>query len=397
MSSDQHRKKRLLIVLFVRFLAMLGFGIVIPVLPFLVNTLGGNAFMMGLFMAVYSIMQFIFAPYWGQLSDRIGRKPVLLAGLTGYGITFILFGLVQNLWLLIVIRAVSGIVSSATLPTTMAYIADSTDGNDRAKYLGFMGAASGMGMIIGPALGGVLSVFGYHFSFIFAGVLCLAIVPLAFYLLPESLSPDKRRAGGAPPQRLSAAVLRDALITVYLVNFIAYFSLSIFEATFAYFGNLFAGMTARDMGFVFVVIGLVSVVIQMRLIAVAVQRLGEVRLLLAGNLLSAFGFVLILVMARTHNLLLIVLAAAVYYAGNAFITPTASALVSKHSHGHQGQAMGYFSSFGSLGRMIGPLAGGALYDVSPTVPYLFGSLMLVATVLLLAPAMKRMRWDASDT
>lgn len=383
MSSAKLHKKQLTMVLFVRFLAMLGFGLVVPVLPFLVNDLGGNAFMMGLFLAVYSIMQFLFSPYWGRLSDRIGRKPVLLIGLAGYGMTFILFGLIQQLWLLILIRALSGIVSSATLPTTMAYIADCTDGSERAKYMGFMGAASGMGMIVGPALGGVLSSISYQFSFIVAGMLSLIIIPFALKWLPESLAKEHRQIHAQKVRRLSLAAFKDALIIIYLFNFIAYFSLSVFETTFAYLGNHAVGMTAQDMGFVFVLIGLVSVVVQMRLISPVVSRMGEPRVILGGSLLSAFGFLCIVLAAYYGNFLLLVLTAALYYSGNAFTTPTASALVSKQSQGGQGQTMGYFSSFGSLGRMTGPLVGGAFYDIHPYFPYIGASALLVVAVLLL--------------
>lgn len=389
MSGSKLHKKQLTMVLFVRFLAMLGFGLVVPVLPFLVNDLGGNAFTMGLFLAVYSIMQFLFSPFWGRLSDRLGRKPILLIGLTGYGITFILFGLINHLWLLILIRALSGIVSSATLPTTMAYIADCTDGSERAKYMGFMGAASGMGMIVGPALGGVLSSISYQFSFIVAGGISLIIIPFALKWLPESLAPENREFTATKTRRFSLAAFKDALIIIYLFNFIAYFSLSVFETTFAYLGNQYVGMTARDMGFVFVFIGVVSVAVQMRLIGPIVNRLGEARVILGGNLLSVFGFLFIVFAAYSGNFLFLVITAAIYYSGNAFTTPTASALVSKRSQGGQGQTMGYFSSFGSLGRMSGPLVGGACYDIHPYLPYIGTSVLLVLAVLILGPKIQK--------
>ena len=137
---------------------MAGFGIIIPVIPYFFRQLGGSSTALGFFMASYSIMQFIFAPIWGRLSDRIGRRPVLLIGLGGYGLTFILFGFANHLWMLFVIRIISGIISSATLPTAMAYIADITEESERSKGMGMMGAAMGMGMIFGPAIGDRKSV-----------------------------------------------------------------------------------------------------------------------------------------------------------------------------------------------------------------------------------------------
>lgn len=141
---------------------IVGFGIVIPILPFLVERMGGSALELGIFMAAYSIMQFIFAPYWGSFSDRIGRRPMLIIGLAGYGLTFFLFGFAGNIGILILVRAMSGMISSAALPTTMAYLADITEGDERSKAMGMIGAATGMGMVFGPAIGSWLG----HYSFI---------------------------------------------------------------------------------------------------------------------------------------------------------------------------------------------------------------------------------------
>ena len=128
----------MVILLIIQFLVMVGFGIVIPILPFFVQKLGGGALSLGIFMSSYSIMQFFFTPFWGRLSDRIGRRPVILIGLTGYGLTFLMFGMVNNLYLLIGIRALSGMVSSATIPTAMAYLTDITEGADRSKGMGML-------------------------------------------------------------------------------------------------------------------------------------------------------------------------------------------------------------------------------------------------------------------
>jgi multidrug resistance protein len=174
------------ILIIIQFLVMVGFGIVIPILPFFVQNLGGGAMAVGLFMSAYSVMQFFFAPMWGRLSDRIGRRPVLLIGLCGYGLTFIAFGLVDKIYLLIAIRALSGMVSSATLPTTMAYLADVTEGSERSRGMGLLGAAAGMGMIFGPALGGWLGHYSFSLPFFTAGGLALLLIPFTFRALPES-------------------------------------------------------------------------------------------------------------------------------------------------------------------------------------------------------------------
>lgn len=179
---------RPVIILFtVQFLVMIGFGIVIPILPFLFTGLGGGALSLGIFMASYSIMQFFFAPFWGRLSDRIGRRPVLLIGLGGYGLTFFLFGIAGNIPLLIAFRALSGMISSATLPTVMAYLSDITEGADRSKSMGMIGAAAGLGMIFGPVLGGWIGDYNISLPFFVAGGLALLVLPFAWALLPETL------------------------------------------------------------------------------------------------------------------------------------------------------------------------------------------------------------------
>lgn len=384
-------KYQLTTILFIRFIVMLGFGIVIPVLPFLVEDLGGNALMLGIFMAVYSIMQFICAPFWGNLSDRIGRKPILLVGIIGYGLTFILFGLASNLYILILIRAASGIVSSATLPTTMAYISDSTDKSNRAKYMGMIGAASGMGMIIGPALGGILSAVSYSFSFYVAGIITLLVVPVIIKLLPESLAKENRAESNKKASRISLAAFKDTLIFIFIFNFLAYFIVSLFEGSYAYLGKDYVGLKSNEMGMVFLVLGIVSVIIQMGLISKLVKRFGEVKVLILGCVISAVGFVFIIFAAEARTLIGLVVAAAIYYAGNSLITPTASTLVSIQHEGRQGESMGYFSSFGSLGRMVGPVIGGALYDFTAFGPYILGIIMLISMPIIFYKPLSKLK------
>lgn len=186
------------VLFMILFLAMMGFGIIISILPFLVTDLGGTPTMLGLFMASYSLMQFLFAPLWGRTSDRIGRRPIILLGLGGFAITFLLFGLATKLWMLFVIRILTGIISSAMLPTAMAYIADITEGDERSKGMGLMGAAMGLGMIFGPAIGGWLGHNGFVLPFFAAGGILYDIninIPYAvgaLFLLAFVLSAGRR-------------------------------------------------------------------------------------------------------------------------------------------------------------------------------------------------------------
>jgi multidrug resistance protein len=369
----------MIIIILVQFFVMVGFGIVIPILPYLVQDLGGNAFSLGLFMSAYSIMQFFFAPFWGRLSDRIGRRPVLLIGITGYGLTFLLFGLIHNLWLLIAVRSVSGVVSSATLPTSMAYLADISEGADRSKSMGFIGAAMGLGMVFGPALGGWLGHYSFSTPFFVAGALALAILPFAWTFLPETLQKSSTPTNKKIPQ-FSLEIVKDPLFTLYFFNFIISFSMAMFETTFAMLAAVKVGVGPKEMGTIFAILGIFGVIVQGGLIGRLVKRFGDANLVKAGAYFCAVGLIFILLAPNTITL---VIATIIFMVGNSLMSPTSSALVTKQGHQSQGASLGLFQSFGSLGRILGPISGGALYGLFMGLPYVTGAILLFGTVLIL--------------
>ena len=189
-------RKNLYILAFSLAVVMLGFGTVIPIMPFYVEHLGAGGTELGLLVASYAVMRLIFGPIWGNLSDRVGRKPVLMIGVFGYGITMILFGLATQLWMLFVFRILSGILSSSTSPTTMAYIGDSTPEQERGQGMGILGVAVGVGTIVGPGLGGLLGRENLALPFFIAGGMSFLALLLIWLLLPESLPPEARQKDG---------------------------------------------------------------------------------------------------------------------------------------------------------------------------------------------------------
>ncbi len=378
------QNNRAVAILFaILFVVMVGFGIVIPILPFFVTDLGGGPTTLGLFMASFSLMQFIFAPVWGRLSDRIGRRPILLLGVLGYAVTFVLFGLANKLWMVFVIRILSGIISSATLPTSMAYIADILEGNERSRGMGMMGAAMGAGMIFGPAAGGWLGHIGFSVPFFAAGGLAFLVWIFSFFLLPESLK-IKGTAAPETKAKLTLQIAADPLFLLFVLAFVLNFSMAIFQTTFALFASARAGFGPKEMGVLFAVLGVVGVVVQGTLIGRLVKRFGDVKLIKAGLVIAALGMISII---SSYQMITMLITTAVFHTGISLMSPSSSTLVTKNAREGQGASLGLMQSFGSLGRIIGPVAGGALYGLNISTPYIIGTVILL---LMMFYSWKRM-------
>lgn len=374
----KNHSREIIILFFSLFLVMIGFGIIIPILPFFVTRLNGSPTALGFLMASYSLMQFFFAPFWGRLSDRIGRRPVLLIGLSGYGITFILFGLSTQLWMLFSVRILSGIISSATLPTAMAYIADITASKNRAGGMGMMGAAMGLGMIFGPALGGWLGHYSFSLPFFTAGGLAILTLPFAWIFLPESLkelSVQTQKSG----RRLNPEIFKNPQFPLFAISFVVSFSMALFESTFALFAAARVGFGPREMGLLFTILGVLGVAIQAGMIGRLVNRFGDIKVITTGIVISVIGFLLILI---ARNAAFIVIYTAIFSAGNSLLRPSISTLVTKTTLDEgQGSSVGIMQSFDSLGRILGPVTGGIVFDLNINFPYLLGTFVLIAVLL----------------
>lgn len=369
--------KVLPILFMIMFLVMVGFGIIIPVLPFYAEELGASPTELGLLMAIYSLMQFIFAPMWGGISDRIGRKPVILIGIFGLSLSFFIMALSTQLWMLFVARVIGGILSAANMPTVMAYVADITTNEERGKGMGIVGAATGLGFIFGPAIGGVFTNINLHAPFYIAGVVSLLTLFLVLFILKESIHLSEHKA--AKRNKLSwRNILQDPLSMLYFLQFFISVSLAGLEATFAYFAAEKAGLDAVTLGYIFMIMGLASAAVQGSM-GKLTKKYGETIIIQAGIVISAIGFGLILF---TQNFTTAAIFLAVFGVGNGVIRPSVSSLLTKTSKVGHGTATGYLSSFDSLGRIIGPVLGGFLYSIMIGLPYISGIfLSLMAYVL----------------
>ncbi len=367
-----------LVIIFVTvFIDLLGFGIIIPLLPFYAESFGASAFAIGLLGTSFSLMQFLFSPIWGRWSDRVGRKPIILVGLMGSCVSYLALALSTSLALVFFARILGGI-AGANIPTAQAYIADVTTPENRARGMGMVGAAFGLGFIFGPAIGGLLSRISPETPMWFASALCLANFVAAWFLLPESRSANASTRGLGRMEAFRHALARPTLLLLLALYFIVTMAFSGFEATFALFSEAKFGYTTSTIGFVFAFIGVVLAVVQGVLVGKVVKIIPERRLIPLAILAIAIGIGLIPFVWSVPTLLG---ALGVLAVGMGFNNPSLSSMVSRLADPNdQGGILGLASSLSSLGRVVGPAWGGYLYDVyGMRTPYLSAAiLMLIA-------------------
>jgi len=380
-------KKPLLILSFTLLVVMIGYGMVLPVMPFYIEKLSAGGRELGWLMSTYSLMQLICAPLWGILSDRIGRKPVLTVGVLGYAVTLFLFGLADRLWMLFLARTLSGVLSSATMPTAMAYIGDNAPEKDRSGSMGQLSAAMGIGVVIGPLLGGLLSSNSLSLPFFIGAAMAFTAFLLVIFVLPESRASSKPVQAARVRPGISRAALRDLFTNpaaiVLLPIFIMSFGLTSFQGiTGLYVVDRFQFDTTQ-VGAIWMVMGIVLVAVQGTLVGPLSRRIGELPLIRLGLFGGAAGFVF---MALATGFTTILLALAFFTLSLALMGPALNGYISRLAGDRQGTVMGMNSAATSLGRVIGPVWAGYLYDVNKAYPYLSGaaSLLIGLLVVMLA-------------
>ncbi|MBA2435260.1 MAG: MFS transporter [Chthoniobacterales bacterium] len=374
------------------FIDMVGFGIIIPVLPLYAQHFDATPLQIGWLTGIYSGMQIIFTPILGRLSDRVGRRPVLIVSLAGTALGFLVMGWANSLALLFVARIIDGI-SGGNISTAQAYIADISTPENRSRSMGIIGAAFGLGFTFGPMIGGVMSHISYSAPFYFAAGLAAVNVMLLYCILPESLSAEDR---AHPKKRTQMADVFQhgnsrMFGTIVATYFFTITGFAIMTTLFALFTEKQFGFDARKTGYIFGFIGIISVILQGGLIGRLVKTFGETALARTGLLLLAIALAL-LPFAPTLPMLLVVCAALAI--ANGLVNPTLNGLASQMiDRSWQGRALGLMQSAGSFGRLIGPLLGGWLlmFDLGKPVhfyartPFLAGAaILLVAFALALS-------------
>ncbi|TXB70219.1 MFS transporter [Phaeodactylibacter luteus] len=385
-----------LLVLFVTiFIDLLGFGLIIPILPIYANELGASGAEIGLVAASFSFMQFLIAPFWGNLSDRMGRKPILLISILITGIGYLVFAHAATLSLLFLARIVAGI-GSANISAAQAYISDITPPDKRARAFGIIGAAFGLGFIFGPPLGGFLkSAYGIASVGYTAAAFCGANLLMAYFLLGESLKEPRKAAGPLfenPLADYRYGLGKPVIGELLTINFIFIAAFSLMTVSVALLWEEHYGLSEAQVGYTFAFLGVVTAIVQGGLVGWASRTFGDRKLLVAGYVLMFVGLTALPFIPVSLFIPLELLAIVVIALGNGALTPTITSLLSKAAgEGEQGRILGLGQSVSSLGRVIGPFLGGWLYGLHYQLPYLgSGALMIVCLLLAVRLIQRRL-------
>jgi DHA1 family multidrug resistance protein-like MFS transporter len=389
-------RKNLLILSFTLVVVTLGFGMVIPIFPFYIERLGASGVQYGVLIAIYAVMQFLFAPLWGGLSDRVGRKPVLMVGILGGGLTMLMFGLASQLWLLYLARFLSGLLTSAAMPAAMAYIGDSTSEQERGGGIGRLGAAAGLGLILGPGLGGWLAGDSLSLPFFLSAGFSFVSLALIAFLLPESLH-DQSRSHKGKLMLVDLGGLWRALFgpigVLLLMAFLVSFAATNFQVIFGLYALKKFDFDPTQVGVVLAVTGLVSALIQGALTGPLTRRWDETLLIKLFLLTNALGF---LVLLLAYDYPTVLLTTGIYVLSHTLLRPVVQSLTSKRATLGQGTAMGLNNAFISLGQIAGPLWAGFTLDVHLDLPYVSGALILFVGFLIALFTLSPRRLDAGE-
>jgi len=390
------RKASLFVLFLTVFIDLVGFGMVIPFLSFYAREYGATGLQVGAVVGIYSIMQFFFAPVWGRLSDRIGRRPVLLisllASLTGY----LMFAFARSLTILFVSRVIAG-AGGANIGTAQAYIADSTSAENRAKGMGLIGAAFGLGFILGPPLSGFLShvgtLRGLHGNLLpglVAAGLSFTAFLIALSVLAESKPPNLVPRSGLPPQfdtRIWGEMASNRLLASLMAGlFLTLLAVAGMEVSVTLHAKERFGFTQMDMAYFFLFMGVIVATIQGGLIGRLAKRLGEKGLIVIGSTAFVIGFALVPGIWRVPLLYVVAFLIAI---GQGLCYPSLTSLVSQVApESERGSLLGLATAVGSLARFIGPIVSGFLYDWARAAGAFYGGAILMAFALFIAIRMR---------
>lgn len=375
----------MLLLMFNLFLVFAGIGLVIPVIPKYITMLDINGSTAGLLTASFAFTQLVFSPLAGRLSDSFGRKRIIVAGMMVFACAEVIFGLADSALLLFVSRMMGGISGAFIMPAVMAYAADVTTEEERAKGMGFINASFLTGYIIGPGIGGYLAEFGIRVPFYAAGIAGLVAAVLTTVVLRESMPStvkkdevSEKAMSNREPQKSLLQQLRFAYREPYFISlilvFVMSFGLANYEAVFGLFVDHKLGFTPKDIAFIFTFASIGGAVIQLSIFGWLINRFGEKRVITLCLLASG---VFVLLTLFVHQYWLIFAVTFVIFLSIDILRPAISTQMSMVAHEQQGYVAGLNSAFTSLGNIIGPIAAGILFDVNVNFPYVVAGIVLI--------------------
>lgn len=366
-------KRIIAVVIFCEFLICLGMSLIFPVMPFIKNEYHFSAFDMGVMSSLFAFVQFITSPIVGRISDKTGRKPMLVWGLLVFSIAEFVFALSQRLWLFDLSRAVDGLSAAMFVPTSMALAADLTSVKDRAKVIGWLSAAFSGGLILGPGLGGILANISYKFPFWVAGILGIISTVVVVILLPKDSDERFKSSTKNPEDALLEggwaqvkSLLTPVMTTLFLMIFIMAFGLAGFESIYSLYVNEVHHFDLQSIALVLTLNGIISLILQVFLFDRMVQWWGEVRMIRYCFFASAIGTAFVI---YDHSHWQLIVATLVVFEAFDMMRPAITTLLTKMSKNNQGLLNGVNMSLTSVGNIIGPLISGALLDINYQYPY----------------------------
>ncbi len=374
--ETKQNKFALYILMFNMFIAMSGIGLVIPVMPSYLETFGIGGQALGFIIACFALGQFIFSPLAGELSDKIGRKKLIMIGLAIFCLSQFWFGMATDEWMLYAARFLSGIGGAFLVPATMAFVADITNIEDRGKGMGLLGAAMSLGFMIGPALGGFLAGVSLSFPFYVAAIAALLSAVLSFFVLPDIKNPIVPPVTGKAQNNILSQ-MKQSVHTPYfimlIIIFVFSFGIANFQSTFSMYVDHKYDYTPQRIAVILTVGGFVGVIIQTFIVDRLFKRFGELNVILYNLLVASFSLLFFFLI---DNFWLILLVATIFSTATTLIRPAVNTAVSKLAGDGQGFAAGMNNAYMSLGNMIGPALAGTLFDINLNIPFIVGTVIL---------------------
>ncbi|WCM62352.1 MFS transporter [Paenibacillus polymyxa] len=382
-SLPKSAKFPLFILMLNLFIALLGQGMVIPILPEYLKQFNAAGAAAGYLIAAFGAAQFIFSPLGGQLSDRWGRKSMIITGLFLTVISDLMFAVSTTLPLLYIARFIGGIGIGLMVPSNMAYVADITTSETRAKGMGYLGASMNLGMVLGPGLGGMIAEFGIRVPYFFAGGLGLVATLLSLYM-PETLPKEKRKPAS---QWVRREPIRNQILNSFRTSYLRYLLLILimtlglmnYETVYALFVERKYGFDATKISMIITVGAIIGIVVQIWLLDYLIKRLGEMKLIRLSLIMTAIALLLMIIKVNLGYLLAV---SALFFAFNAFLRPTVSTMIANSAGDRQGYAAGLNTTYTSLGNILGPILAGLMFDKHIHIPYIFGALILASALFL---------------